>query len=445
MDVLASLEQPKPSHEMPTSLVATWPMERRPQSTPRPAQRASLAVQQPTALVAAAPAAMPRPTGGPAARRRRKQRSGRLVSSLVATTASAAVAAAPRPQPTVAPHGSHRRRHHRRFSGLLNLLDASAPKPTDAPRSHGGGGGGHHSGHHRSGVKHLFSTNLVATAASTAAVPAPTSGPRVPRQQRHRRRSARGVKLFDARGMLPASDGEEENPADAEATATNWSTAAFTAAFVSGDGRTIAATRRTGAPFVSRDSGSSFTELGLPPAVRAWRHLALSRSGESMAAASDYFGVHTSHDAGRTWARAAIDGGATLAWAALSISQDGRRIDALALATAAALSTRTPTRLVSSVDGGITWSMAHASGLPSTAATMASSQADGMWQCAGSAHDCLSPRTWPWAVASADGSRGVAVDTEHNLWVGACGASDSGETPSWALPVAIEPSSSTHI
>ena len=171
--------------------------------------------------------------------------------------------------------------------------------------------------------------------------------------------------------------------------------------------------------------------------MQAWHHLALSRSGESMAAASDFFGVHTSHDAGRTWARAAIDGDAALAWAALSISRDGRRIDVLTLATAATLSTKTPTRLYNSVDGGITWSMTSAS----TTAAVALSQADGMWQCAGPIQDCLSPRrgAWPSAVSSADGTRGVAIDAEHNLWVGACGA-DAGETPSHALPVAIEPS-----
>jgi hypothetical protein len=156
--------------------------------------------------------------------------------------------------------------------------------------------------------------------ASTSPAPAPASAGNTP-----------------TAAPAPAPTAAPATPPVAAATALAWTPVASLAAntwhWVASNpaGTVLAATSIPGSVFLSRDSGATWVNSGLPAAN--WIGLDMDATGQTMVAIGFSGGMYRSVDAGANWTRidTAFNAGNNIEYESVTVSQNGQRIVAAVL------------------------------------------------------------------------------------------------------------------
>ena len=154
--------------------------------------------------------------------------------------------------------------------------------------------------------------------------------------------SADGSKILAARGnqLYAYASGVWNSPVTT--TSNTPPSASWMSVASSADGVKLAAVGSNAKPYVSTNSGSTWTAVGT---AQDWQAIASSSDGSKLAAAAYNGAIYTTVDGGTNWTTRTVVGSANRYWSSIASSADGLKL----------VATELNDQIFTSVDGGSTW------------------------------------------------------------------------------------------
>jgi len=154
--------------------------------------------------------------------------------------------------------------------------------------------------------------------------------------------SADGSKILAARGnqLYTYASGVWNSPSSTSPNtppSASWISVASSA-----DGVKLAAVGSNARPYVSTNSGSTWTAVGT---AQDWQAIASSSDGSKLAAAAYNGAIYTTVDGGTNWTTRTVVGSANRYWSSIASSADGLKL----------VATELNDQIYTSADGGSTW------------------------------------------------------------------------------------------